>query len=212
MVAARGVFGARPELSIVIPTLDAASERVRACVAAVQATVEAPHEIILIDNGAPPQGFTAPVNAGLRAARGDYLLVMNDDVEPLPGWWPPLRERLEAGASVVFPLTEDGPMRHDFAAWCFAMSRATLETHGVAAGEFFDPQLVVWYQDTDLLERLRQAGCPPVCVPASRIRHGLSETVASEDPALRAWIQRQVAADRVAFEAKHGAHVAGAAA
>ena len=212
MVAARGVFGARPELSIVIPTLDAASDRVRSCVAAVQATVEAPHEIILIDNGAPPQGFTAPVNAGLRAARGDYLLVMNDDVEPLPGWWPPLRARLQEGASVAFPLTEGGAMRHDFAAWCFAMPRATLEAHGVAPGEFFDPRLVVWYQDTDLLERLRQAGRPPVCVPESRIRHALSQTVASEDPALRAWIQRQVAADRVAFEAKHGAHVAGAAA
>jgi GT2 family glycosyltransferase len=212
MVAARGAFGAQPELSIVIPTLDATSERVRSCVAAVQATVEAPHEIIVIDNGAPPQGFTAPVNAGLRAARGDYLLVMNDDVEPLPGWWPPLRARLRAGASVAFPLTEGGAMRHDFAAWCFAMPRSTLEAHAVAPGEFFDPQLVVWYQDTDLLERLRQAGCPPVCVPDSRIRHGLSQTVASEDPALRAWIQRQVAADRVAFEAKHGAHVAGAAA
>jgi GT2 family glycosyltransferase len=92
------------------------------------------------------------------------------------------------------------------------MPRCTLEAHAVARGEFFDPQLVVWYQDTDLLERLRQAGCPPVCVPDSRIRHGLSQTVASEDPALRAWIQRQVVADRVAFEAKHGAHVAGAAA
>jgi GT2 family glycosyltransferase len=210
-VAARS-FGGSPEVSIVIPTLDAASERVRACVAAVQATVDAPHEIVVIDNGSPPQGFTAPVNAGLRAARGAYAVVMNDDVEPLPGWWAPLRAGLDAGAAVVFPETIDGAMRHDFAAWCFALSRATLDEFAVAPGEFLDPELVVWYQDTDLLERLRRAGRPPEFVPASRIRHALSQTVASDDRDLRAWVSRQVLADKAAFEAKHGTGVAGAAA
>ncbi|MBX5443061.1 MAG: glycosyltransferase [Solirubrobacteraceae bacterium] len=199
------------EVSIVIPTLDAAGERVRACVAAAQATTEAPHEIVVIDNGAPPQGFTAPVNAGLRAARGRYLVVLNDDVELLPGWWPPLRDALDAGAAVVFPLTIDGAMRHDFAAWCFALARETLEAYAVAPGEFLDPDLVVWYQDTDLLERLRRDGRPPMLVERSRIRHGLSQTVESEDPQLRAWIARRIAADRAAFERKHGAAVPGAA-
>ncbi len=199
------------ELSIVIPTLDAASERVRACIAAAQATTDVDHEIVVIDNGAPPQGFTAPVNAGLRAARGRYAVVLNDDVELLPGWWPPLRAALDAGAAVTFPLTIDGAMRDDFAAWCFALSRDTLEAYAVAEGEFLDPDLVVWFQDTDLLERLRRDGRPPLLVRESRIRHGLSLTVASEDPQLRAWINRQVAADKAAFERKHGAAVAGAA-
>lgn len=199
------------ELSIVIPTLDAAGERTRRCIAAAQAATDVAHEIIVVDNGAPPQGFTAPVNAGLRAARGRYLLVLNDDVELLPGWWPPLRAALDEGEAVVFPLTVDGGMRHDFAAWCFAFTRATLEEMAVAEGEFLDPDLVVWYQDTDLLERLRRAGRPPRCVEASRIRHGLSQTVASDDPQLRAWIRRQVQADRERFEAKHGTNVAGAA-
>jgi hypothetical protein len=199
------------ELSIVIPTLDAAGERTRRCIRSAQASTAVDHEIVVIDNGAPPQGFTAPVNAGLRAARGRYLLVLNDDVELLPGWWEPLREALDAGAAVVFPETIDGPMRHDFAAWCFALSRDTLERFAVADGEFLDPGLVVWYQDTDLLERLRQAGTPPVHVPQSRIRHLLSATVNSDEPELRAWVARQVQADKAAFEAKHGAGVAGAA-
>jgi hypothetical protein len=43
-----------------------------------------------------------------------------------------------------------------------------------------------------------------VLVEASTIRHGLSETVASEDPELRAWIARRIAADKAAFERKHG--------
>jgi GT2 family glycosyltransferase len=204
MGAARRAPGDDPELSIVIPTLDAASERVRACVSAVhRSTSDAPYEIVLVDNGAPPQGFTAPVNSGLRAARGRYAVVMNDDVEVLPGWWPPLRDALDAGASVSFPVTIDGTMRTDFAAWCFAVSRQTLERFSVEPGEFFDPRFRVWYQDTDLLARLREAGVPPVCVEEAQIRHGLSETVASDDPELKAWIAETVARDRDAFVAKH---------
>ena len=199
------------ELSIVIPTLDATSDRVRACVAAIHRTTDAPHEIVLVDNGAPPQGFTAPVNAGLRAARGAYAVVMNDDVETLPGWWEPLRKGLDEGAAVTFPMTIDGAMRPDFAAWCFAVSAATLDEHAVQPGEFFDPSLVVWYQDTDLLQRLRLAGNPPKLVPESQIRHGLSQTVATDDPQLRAWIDQRIAVDKGNFEAKHGLDVAGAA-
>jgi GT2 family glycosyltransferase len=205
MGAARRAPGEDPELTIVIPTLDAASERVRACVSAIQRATEGPYEIVLLDNGAPPQGFTAPVNSGLRAARGRYAVVMNDDVEVLPGWWPPLRAALDDGASVSFPVTIDGAMRTDFAAWCFAVSRESLERFECEPGEFFDPRFRVWYQDTDLLSRLRAAGSPPVCVEDSRIRHGLSETVASDDPGLREWIAREVASDREAFLAKHPA-------
>jgi GT2 family glycosyltransferase len=128
---------------------------------------------------------------------------MNDDVEVLPGWWPPLREALDAGASASFPVTIDGAMRTDFAAWCFAVSRESLERFECEPGEFFDPRFRIWYQDTDLLARFRAAGAPPVCVETSRIRHGLSETVASDDPELRAWITREVASDREAFVAKH---------
>jgi hypothetical protein len=202
------------ELSIVIPTLDATSERLRRCVAALHTTTGVAHEIIVVDNGAPPQGFTAPVNSGLRAARGAYCVVCNDDVETLDGWWPPLREALSRAtspAAVAFPETVDGPMRRDFAAWCFALSRDSLQRFAAAPGEFFDPELVVWYQDTDLLERLRRAGRPPEHVPASHIRHGLSETVMSDDGALRAWIDAQIRRDKAAFERKHGGDVAGAA-
>lgn len=202
-VGAGGAPGEAPELSIVIPTLDAASRRVRACVAAVQATVDVASEIVLVDNGGAPQGFTAPVNAGLRAARGRYAVVMNDDVQTLPGWWPPLREALDAGATVAFPLTIDGAMRTDFAAWCFAIAREGIERFGHAPDEFFDPALRVWFQDTDLLLRLRAAGRPPRLVRDARIRHGLSETVATDDPVLRAWIDREIAEDMRRFDAKH---------
>ena len=209
--SARATPGTAAELTIVIPTLDAASERVRAVVVAAQAATEAPHQIVVVDNGAPPQGFTAPVNAGLRAVETPYAVVMNDDVELLPGWWPPLREALDGGAAVAFPLTVEGGMREDFAAWCFALSRQTVEEMSHAPGQFFDPALRVWFQDTDLLQRLRALGRPPLLVRESRIRHALSATVATEDPELRTWIERTIAADRAAFLRKHP-HLEGATA
>ena len=201
--AARQSPGREAELTIVIPTLDATSERVGGCLRAIAASTDVPHEIVLVDNGSPPQGFTGPVNAGIRAARTPYVVVMNDDVEPLPGWWEPLRTVLDAGAAVTFPHTIDGAMRTDFAAWCFALTAETVREFSHADGEFFDPSLVIWFQDTDLLLTLQRAGRPPVHVPEARIRHGLSQTLATEDPELSEWVRRQIQADERSFRAKH---------
>lgn len=202
-VAARQTPGERAELTVVVPTLDATAPRVRDCLAAIAANTPAPHQVVVVDNGSPPQGFTAPVNAGLRAVDTPYAVVMNDDVEVLDGWWGPLRSALDDGAAVAFPLTVEGAMREDFAAWCFALGAETIAAMSHAPGEFFDPALRVWFQDTDLLVRLRAVGRPPMLVRESRIRHALSATVRSEDPALRAWIERTIAADKAAFARKH---------
>jgi GT2 family glycosyltransferase len=201
--AGRRALGVAPEVSIVIPTLAASGERIRRCLTAIAEATDLPHEILIADNGASPQGYTAPVNAGVRAASGRYVVVMNDDVEPLPGWWAPLRAALDGGVPVVFPSTIDGPMRGDFAAWCFAFRREGMERFAHAPGELFDPQFTVWYQDSDLLVRLLRAGTPPQLVRASEIRHGLSETVNTADPELRAWIKGRIAVDRERFCAKH---------
>jgi GT2 family glycosyltransferase len=202
-VAARRAPGERAELTVVVPTLDATAPHVRACLAAIAANTPAPHQVVVVDNGSPPQGFSAPVNAGLRAVDTPYAVVMNDDVEVTEGWWEPLRAALDEGAAVVFPQTVEGAMREDFAAWCFALGADTVAEMSHAPGEFFDPALRVWFQDTDLLLRLRALGRPPLLVRGSHIRHALSATVRTEDPALRAWIDRTIAADRVAFRGKH---------
>jgi glycosyltransferase involved in cell wall biosynthesis len=201
----RGPSREEIEVSVIVPTLDATSLEVRDCVRAVQASIRAPHEIIMVDNGSPPQGFTAPVNAALRAARGRRIVVMNDDVRVLDGWWEPLADALDGGAQLVFPLTIQGRMRWDFAAWCFAMGRELLERMTSTPGEFFDPSMVVWCQDIDLRKRMAAVGLAPRCVPESRIRHGGSRTVGVTAPhhALRNWIHAQATRDTETFRARH---------
>jgi Glycosyl transferase family 2 len=199
------------EVSVVIPTLDVRSSTVGDCIANLQATLDVPCELIVIDNGAPPQGFTAPVNAGLRAARGRNLVVINDDVEVLDGWWEPLAQALDAGAEFVFPLTLDDYMREfqnwgcEFPGWCFAMRRDTLERMEAQPGEFFDPAMTVWYQDTDLSLRLSAIGAQPLCVPVSNIRHQLHQTASLTHPdsAFNAWIRGRVSSDSAYFHIKH---------
>lgn len=201
----RGPGAEEIEVSVVVPTLDAASPEVHDCLRALQATIRAPHEIVVVDNGAPPQGFTAPVNAALRAARGRYVVIVNDDVRVLDGWWEPLAEALEGGAPLVFPLTIEGRMRWEFAAWCFAMRRELLESMAARPGELFDPSMLVWCQDLDLRKRMAAAGMAPLCVPESHIRHAGSRTVGVTAPhhALRNWIHAQAGRDTEAFRARY---------
>jgi len=192
-------YGGVPELSIVVPTVDALSERVRDCVASLRTSTEADHELLLLENRSPPQGFTAPVNAGIRAARGRYIVVLNDDVELLEGWWPPLRRALEGGAWVAVPDAGGGYPRDDyFAAWCLAFEREAIERVGHAPGEFFNPEYKIWYQDLELLLHLCEAGHPPVVVQ-SPIRHRWGRTVKHQEGELRAWIDEQIERDRQAF-------------
>ena len=103
-----------------------------------------------------------------------------------------MRDALDAGHPVAFPVTEQGANRHDFAAWCFALRRDALIDHGHAEGEFLDPSLRIWFSDTALLDRLRAAGSPPV---------RLSETVATADPELSHWIRTTIVEDERRYRA-----------
>ncbi|QHW33407.1 glycosyltransferase family 2 protein [Paenibacillus rhizovicinus] len=114
--------------SIIIPTYNGL-QLLQNAVAAVRLytdPVQTPFEIIVVDNGsgdgtaawcvregvtcvsvARNTGFPTACNKGMRAANGDYFLLLNNDVTVSYGWLHGLRQALDgsADAGIVGPVT-----------------------------------------------------------------------------------------------------------
>jgi GT2 family glycosyltransferase len=128
----------KPLCSIVIPVHNRV-DLTRQCLDAVrQNTSEVSYEVVVVDDGStdgtaeflaglePPfrsiandgnLGFARSCNAGAWAADGQYILFLNNDTVPLPGWLPPMircmQERPEVGivgSKLLYP--EDDLIQH----------------------------------------------------------------------------------------------------
>lgn len=111
--------------SIIIPTYNGL-HLLRTCVEHIRAYTDAPYEIIVVDNGSRDgtdeyciqeklslislpenKGFPVACNWGIRAARGDNLLLLNNDVYVSPRWLSGLTDALHSSEDVgiVGPVT-----------------------------------------------------------------------------------------------------------
>ena len=111
-----------PRVSVVIPTWNGAAV-LRACLATLAAQTFTDVETIVVDNGSSDgtramlaaefpavrcvpldtnRGFAAATNVGLRAARGDILVCLNNDVECEPGFLAALLAPLDARPDLGF--------------------------------------------------------------------------------------------------------------
>jgi GT2 family glycosyltransferase len=111
-----------PRLSVVIPLYNCLA-LAQAMLASLHATLPAglSHEIILVDDGStdgtrewlqtlgPPcvvllnernLGYAKTNNRGAAVARGEFLVLLNDDLVLLPGWLSPLLRALQRGSRV----------------------------------------------------------------------------------------------------------------
>ena len=110
--------------SIIVPCWNQL-EFTRQCVAALKSHTRPPWELIVIDNGSTDHtdiylagvsdgaavpvtvisntknlGFPAAINQGLKAARGEYLVMLNNDVVVTDGWLGQLIELANAKKDV----------------------------------------------------------------------------------------------------------------
>lgn len=127
----------KPLTSVVIPLFNRA-DLTRACLfALVEATPPELYEVVLVDNGSTDEtgrlleslggdvtvlrndtnlGFARACNQGASAARGQYLVFLNNDTEPESGWLEPLILTADAhprvgavGSKLLYP---DGRLQH----------------------------------------------------------------------------------------------------
>jgi GT2 family glycosyltransferase len=222
---AEGTASLRHTVTAVIPTRGE-NARVRACLQGLARSVRpgARLEVVVVSNGgpvAPPPGFPHPYtcleerrpfnwslynNAAAARAAGDFLLFLNDDVEPLHGGW--LDVLLEAaerpgvgavGARLLYP---DGTIQHDGIGLDAggqprhlrrgeepspaepdpvpeaAVTGACLLTPAAVWRQLsgFDPSFAYSYNDVDYCLRLRRAGFACLVVRGARLLHHESAT------------------------------------
>ena len=139
--AASSSAGSNPttrfDVSIVIPVFNKADLTKQCLIHLAEATKGAEYEVIVVDNHSTDEtsaflaglggdvqvirndenlGFAKACNQGARAARGKYLLFLNNDTIPLDNWLAPLMEELEHNnrAAVVGSklLYENGTIQH----------------------------------------------------------------------------------------------------
>lgn len=104
-----------PRVSVIIPNWNGQA-LLRPCLDALRRQTYADHEVIVVDNASSDgsttmlrdeypevrvvalpanRGFAGGCNAGIQAARGEYLVTTNNDTEAEPGWLQALVEALD---------------------------------------------------------------------------------------------------------------------
>lgn len=179
-LAAESVAG---RLSAVVVHYRGGSD-LRRCLESLRTQGHPDLEIVVVDNGgdgvalalpAAPDlrrlrmphnvGFAAGANAGLLAATGQRLLLLNPDAELLPGALTALNDALDAGADLAAPriLLRDDPDRIDNCGhglypdglnWCRGRGAA-------AAGRYLEPEEILLFSGAAVLlarDALRRSG------------------------------------------------------
>lgn len=140
------------------------------------------YETVIVDSGNRTRGYPAPTNAAIRAARGEFVVVLNDDIVVTPGWLGPLLDEARSGTWVCFPDQRASEGAACLCGWCLCFTREALLTFWGDPGEVYDERFGVWSTDIDLAKRLHEAGHPPVCVQIPEpIRHLGNQTTTRVD-------------------------------
>ena len=176
---------ARPRVSIVIPTFQHLEDLLKPCLQTIMEFTDLTDvEVIVVANGctdgtedyvkslgAPfkvlshpePLGYTRATNEGIKAASGDHLVFLNNDIvfldQPRNQWL----EQLLAPFKADPRMGITGPLQlHDYYAEedvilgsCLCVSRKALEAAGGLLDEIFSPG---GGEDIDLCCKVRKAG------------------------------------------------------
>ncbi len=234
--AAAGSGSAAAALASVVVVTTGRHDLVDECLDGLAVQTYAPREVVLVCNGAPGgvaerlvrrrpdvrlvvlprnEGFAAGANAGILAASGEYVALVNDDAVPEPDWLAVLMAAaagdpsagvvactvVDAAAGFVdsqgLGLALDGmsrqvrpragtPARPLLASGCACLlRREALERTGL-----FDERFFAYCEDADLSLRLLWAGYHTALAPGAVVRHHGSAATGRYGLRKVGWVER----------------------
>ena len=187
---------AEPRASVIIPTWNACA-LLRATLQSLEAQTFRDFEVVVVDNGSGDgtaamlaaefpavrvvafpvnTGFARAANAGVRAARGRYLVLLNNDVEAEAGW-------LGALAGVLDGRPEIGSVASKMV---LLRDPALIDSVGAAMG-LFAYDIGRGERDGPRFDTGREILCP--CAGAGAYRRELFEAVGEFDEAFFSWFE-----------------------
>lgn len=173
-----GEYMSQPKVSIIIPYCPGEKQErlLNVCLDSLPETFE---RIIVVNDYT---GFTKNVNLGLRAARGDYLAIVNSDMEWLNGYW----------SDLCIPRVVTSPKVNNQAQYfwgCFfVIPHEVYQKVGPLDERFF-----LYCSDTDYVCRLREAQMEMRCIESCETRTFGGQTT-SEMPLRRQYDDEDTAA------------------
>ena len=150
--------------------------------------------IVLDNNGSKAFNHACEMNRALRAAKTDYVVLLDDDVFVTPGWLEGMKDAVDERTAVVTPLHRDrrgrasysgvyllgdGSGRHAHTidvpdspriTECIC-SAATLIDRRKCDGIFFGEIYRKYFLDLDYALQVWEAGWRVVCTPSSSVTH-----------------------------------------
>lgn len=144
------------KLSVVIPYMEI-DEGKRQVLADTCKSFTGADEIIIVSNW--KEGYSKPINKGLAIAKGDFLMVMNDDMI----WDGGSLKRLCDETAVTSPLVNG--RNQEFWGCSFMLPRWVYEK----TGGMYEGYEISYYDDNDFLEVLKKENIPRRCVDTVRV-------------------------------------------
>lgn len=171
-------------ISIVVPVRR--HESARRLGASIKHRTEHEYQLILVDGDG---GMNEKINEGLRAATGDWVVLLHDDVEVIKGWDKVLPKYAgalhthELGGQIWiwggnfaggYHVNPDSPV--DYPSFP-VLSRKVVQRLGEMDEAYREPG----HQDVDLGMRLRDIGIYVECLPGKIFHHHLRTKPLSEE-------------------------------
>ncbi len=155
--------------SIVIPTIDKESERVRRCLESIADNGRGTRYEALVVEDTEREGFAATCNRGIAQARGAFVCLVNDDTVVYPGWLANMLAVMYAFPDVglVGPVSDNvsgpqarlpiaGPVSQQvgrLVGFCLLIRRSVIDKIGG-----LDPSFGLNFEDDDYGLRAQSAG------------------------------------------------------